>query len=370
MRPAIPLVWVVFGGTVAACSSDIPSAPGYRVIGSAAASLHETVSPVGFMVAAGCHVLNGKPGPGAVAIPRFGGGKMRFDCAGVPQATIRRAYLAYRDVNISKSGLAFEQESGGGYWQLYSADVYVCEAQPAEDLSIVGGGYDWEYVNPGPATCAEIEVWWYVEVDGEDGGGDGGGGGAAAPNSIYLPPTIVPTSPDSACKVVADQAPVVPGMSLYSTSFGPMGSLTVQQALFSLADAAQNSSSKNELGGVILQDQDGTYEFVQVPGINSSPCGYHPPRYPYVAPSGTIVVGYVHTHPIAGTHVVCPEYGADSMRVTDPGISDSDWAVAQVVSNWTNANYIVDPTSITRYQPDRSQTEWARPSTPSACAQL
>jgi hypothetical protein len=213
-----------------------------------------------------------------------------------------------------------------------------------------------------------------------DSGGDPGDNtpvGTPLGGSTQITPVkpwvVPPITVDTTCKAAADALPVLPpGVPRYGTT-GPLGSLTIQQALFNFADNSASQKPPNEMGGVIVQKDDASYTFIPVANQAASQCNYVPVGgYPYITSVG-IPVAYVHTHASPGTTVYCPvEFPASPYRVVLPGPSSADWTIAQLVSSITNTNYIVDPHSIYRFGlgPNNQQVEaprLVRPTQPSAC---
>jgi hypothetical protein len=302
-----------------------------------------------------------------VAFPLVNGtGVAHFRCGGVSDHALHHAIVAYR--RAARAGVrgASEQAAPGG-------------DDDGDDDGSVWVLVQWQcdlnkqVVNYGDGTYDVLEwldncEYWYTVLDGS-------GGGSSGP-SLPLPPDPPPppVSPDTACVSNADSPPIAPGATP-GTPHGPLASLTIQQALFNLADQTANSNPPDELGGVILQRNDGEYSFMPVPSASPSPCSYTlPGRSPVHSPNdSSVVVAYVHTHPPENTPVYCPDLNPPNQAVAF-GVSDSDWAAASYLQPYTDTNYMVDPTSIVRFgfdaESNRSQTVWSRPSKPNACAQL
>jgi hypothetical protein len=190
-----------------------------------------------------------------------------------------------------------------------------------------------------------------------DGGGESGGGNPP-PAINLLPVDSIPLPPDSACKAAADSRPVSNAgvdFGAAAPSFGPLGSLNVQNAL-TAAEAAARTSNGPERGGYILA-QAGVYTVVPVqntyaPGgalAGGSLCDYGMDGgMPSVASPG-YVVAFWHTHPATGTSLTsaqCPGREGDAvLGVSGP---DRDVAMNSVtnpttpgVSEYSNTNYVV-----------------------------
>lgn len=168
------------------------------------------------------------------------------------------------------------------------------------------------------------------------------------------------------------------GETLPNLAVTPMGDLSLQQTFWNLTDAARNSSSKNERGGVVLKRPGGTFYFLEIPGDSGTdPCNYYPATgYPYVPsnPSDT-VFAYLHTHPMVGDTLMCPSRSSGPV-VAQPGPSGPDLESATVrdALGYAKYTYIIDPTGAYRVDGKGANAgailgkAWTRATSPTACA--
>lgn len=341
MRPREQvLLFVVTSIVVAACSPDAtPTA--YHVLSNAAGDVKESASPLAFLQAAGCRPAASRH-RGVVAIPRIGGGMLLADCGGVSRRAVGRAAQAYRDVNTQTT---FEMAGGGGsYWE-YSQDVYVCESEPADTITMT-----WEatgdvlmFIDPGMQSCGMIEVWYEVYDDGDDGGATGDGGGA--PSGDYFPSNITPTIPpgptDTICKhSTADSA-------------GALNNLSMQDSLGALL--TDGRSTDTELLAFFAIDGSGGWHFLR--GVldmsHTDNCVYSgsAPSHPNLT-----IVASAHVHPDSdGALITCRISGNSGVVINAAagGGGSADWAAAD---STRMPVYTIDIHNIARLDPGIDDT--------------
>jgi Big-like domain-containing protein len=170
---------------------------------------------------------------------------------------------------------------------------------------------------------------------------------ATSENSIAGTATITVVSSDSACQANADGTPtVLPGTGASPTlpAHGPLMSLALQDSIATLP----NSSTTPENGAFIgYNTATHQYGFTRMPNTYSDVCSFGPVGG-YVAGVNagllsdgvTVVVAYVHGHPVEGTTLsasACPSHpGQVALQV-----SDSDRTTADLLAPFTNTNYVV-----------------------------
>ena len=337
-------------GIVAACSSDVLPTAGYYPTGKPKASL--TVTPVEFMTPVGCTPVASNPDTGGIAIPVPTGRPAIFSCKNVRRAAVNAARLRYYaavDASIVGPHLVTN-----GYWALeFVGSREWCYADGAwgsdglfhltEGTSVYGcftvDTYRQNWVNTsGNLDLANPPV-------------GGGGPPTGDPQPPLPPPPPPPVNPDTACTRSADAQPIPNtdvGQASAMPSYGPLGSLTIQNGLFSIEEAARTSGGP-ERGGYITA-ANGSYTLHEVP--NSYPpndlCDYGLAGGMPSAVSPAYIVAFWHTHPAAGTALTssqCPRPGTTVLGISAPDVAVAmnsvNNATTPGVSEYTNTNYVV-----------------------------